>query len=193
MSIRVSKSEFNLRDKLNELDGRVPFQKMPSGSILQITQGNRNSRSQTTSTAYVASGLSGMISPKMSTSKVLVTVTSTANWGSLASTAAFIIRRKVEDLYLANSPLGNTGHGNVNTPDGATTAAYIGYNHSGSDSRNNQVPLIVQWWDSPATTSEITYELWMAANGTTGCGIGGLGDQDGYNTYSQIIMMEVSA
>ena len=189
MSIRVSKSEFNLRDKLNELDGRVPFHKMPSGSILQVTQGYINSRSQTTSTNYVASGLSGIISPKMSTSKVLVTVTSTVNWVSGAATAAFIIRRKVEELYLANSPLGNTGHGNVNNPDGATMAAYA---NDGSGS-NNQMPMTVQWWDAPGTTSPITYELWMAANGGSGCGIGGLGDQDGYNVYSQIIMMEVSA
>ena len=55
------------------------------------------------------------------------------------------------------------------------------------------IPMTVQWWDSPATTSEITYELWMAANGSRGMGIGGLGDQDGYNIYSQIVMMEVSA
>ena len=53
--------------------------------------------------------------------------------------------------------------------------------------------MTVQWWDSPATTSAITYELWIAGNGTAGAGIGGLGDQDGYNIYSQIIMMEVSA
>ena len=61
------------------------------------------------------------------------------------------------------------------------------------DNGNNQVPMTVQWWDSPATISAITYELWIAGNGTAGAGIGGLGDQDGYNIYSQIIMMEVSA
>ena len=55
------------------------------------------------------------------------------------------------------------------------------------------MPMTVQWWDSPATTSTITYELWMAANGSSGCGIGGLGDQEGYNIYSQMVMMEVSA
>ena len=66
------------------------------------------------------------------------------------------------------------------------------YTNDGS-TKNNQLPMTVQWWDSPATTSAITYELWMAANGSSGCGIGGLGDQEGYNVYNQIIMMEVSA
>ena len=65
------------------------------------------------------------------------------------------------------------------------------YAGDGSSS-NNQYPMTVQWWDSPATTSEITYELWMAGNGSDPIGIGGLGDQNGYNIYSQIIMMEVS-
>ena len=36
MTIRVSKPEFNLREKLSELDySRVPFQKMPVGSVVQ--------------------------------------------------------------------------------------------------------------------------------------------------------------
>ena len=90
---------------------------------------------------------------------------------------------------MAHSPLGNTGHGNVAIPDGATMAAYT---NDGS-TKNNQLPMTVQWWDSPATTSAITYELHMAANGGNGCGVGGLGDNADYNVYSQIVMMEVSA
>ena len=188
MTIRVSKPEFNLREKISELDySRVPYQKMPPGTPIQITQGYRTSRSQTTSQAYVASGLSGIIKPKNITSNVLVTVTTTCNWTSGAATAAFIIRRKVGDSYVANSPLGSQGHGNVNNPDGATMAAYA---NDGS-TKNNQMPMTVQWWDTPNTTSPITYELWMAANGSSGCGMGGLGDNTSYDVYSQIIMMEV--
>ena len=55
MTIRVSKPEFNLREKISELDySRVPYQKMPPGTPIQITEGYRTSRSQTTSQAYVA-------------------------------------------------------------------------------------------------------------------------------------------
>ena len=172
------------------VDKIIPTTGVPSGGgggVIQVTQGSRTSRSQTTSTAYVATGLSGTITPKINTSKVLVTVTTTCNWVSSQSTGAYIIRRKVGGSYIENSPLGGTGHGNVNTPDGATMAAYA---NDGS-SKNNQMPMTVQWWDTPNTTSPITYELWMAANGSSGCGMGGLGDNTSYDVYSQIIMMEV--
>ena len=78
-------------------------------------------------------------------------------------------------------------------PDGATMSCYIGYDESSSDNRNNMIPTTVQWLDSPAYhISEITYELWHGCKQVSrGMGIGGLGDQDGYNIYSQIVMMEV--
>ena len=34
MVIKVSKPEFNLRSKLNEIGGRVSYENMPSGSII---------------------------------------------------------------------------------------------------------------------------------------------------------------
>ena len=37
MTVRVSKPEFNLREKITELDyDRVPIQKMPAGSVVQV-------------------------------------------------------------------------------------------------------------------------------------------------------------
>ena len=36
MTVRITKPEFNLREKLTELDySQVPFQKMPVGSVIQ--------------------------------------------------------------------------------------------------------------------------------------------------------------
>ena len=174
------------------VDKIIPTTGVPTGGgggVIQVTQGSLTTRSQTSSNSYVASGLSGTITPKTNTSKVLVTVTTTGSWVSGSATLAVIIRRKVGGSYLANSPLGSTGHGNVNTPDGATMGAYNG----AGGSRNNQMPMTLQWWDSPATTSAITYELWMAGNGSTAVGVGGIGDNAGYNVLSQIVMMEVSA
>jgi len=174
------------------VDKIIPTSGVPSGGgggVIQVTQGNMNYRSLTSSNSYVTTGLSGTITPKINTSKVLVTVTTSATWDSGSSTLAVIIRRKVGGSYLANSPLGSTGHGNVNSPDGATMGAYSG----AGGAQNNQMPMTVQWWDSPATTSAITYELWMAGNGSTTVGVGGIGDNAGYNIYSQIVMMEVSA
>ena len=37
MTVRVSKPEFNLREKITELDfDRVPYEKMPAGSVIQV-------------------------------------------------------------------------------------------------------------------------------------------------------------
>ena len=39
MTIKVSKPSINLREKLSELDfDKVPFQKMPAGSVLQVKE-----------------------------------------------------------------------------------------------------------------------------------------------------------
>ena len=173
------------------VDRIIPVNGVPTsggGGVIQVTQGSMNTRATMSASAYVASGLSGTITPTRTDSKVLVTVTTTASYYSAAATSGYIIRRKVGGSYIENSPLGDTGHGSMNTPDGATMACYA---NDGS-TNNNQYPLTVVWWDSPATTSEITYELWMAGNGSDTIGIGGLGDQNGYNIYSQIVMMEVS-
>ena len=41
MTVRITKQEFNLRDKLNYLDfDRVPYDKMPAGSIIQTNYTN---------------------------------------------------------------------------------------------------------------------------------------------------------
>ncbi len=43
MAIRISKPEFNLRGKLTELDyDRVPYEKMPAGSIIQVVDHKAN-------------------------------------------------------------------------------------------------------------------------------------------------------
>ena len=39
MAVKVSKPAFNLREKLTELDySQVPYEKMPSGSVVQYVQ-----------------------------------------------------------------------------------------------------------------------------------------------------------
>ena len=36
MTIRISKPAFNLREKISQLEGRVPFERMPVGSVMLI-------------------------------------------------------------------------------------------------------------------------------------------------------------
>ena len=74
MTVRVSKPEFNLREKITELDyDRVPFQKMPVGGIVQVISVHKGDYFTTNSTSFVdITGLTASITPKFPTSKILV-------------------------------------------------------------------------------------------------------------------------
>ena len=76
MSIRVSKPAFNLRDKLNELDGKVPLHKMPHGSIIQVKNLEYDTifSSNHSGNQYVdVTDFNLDFSPRFSTSKILIT------------------------------------------------------------------------------------------------------------------------
>ena len=82
MTVRISKPEFNLREKLTELDySQVPLQKMPSGSVIQVIFGSTtteamraHSTNNGTETFVFDTNLSATISPKFTTSKILVQI-----------------------------------------------------------------------------------------------------------------------
>ena len=75
MTVRISKPEFNLREKLTELDyGQVPYEKMPVGSIIQVKQNYVTDQTVygATNTATEVFGID--ISARSSNSSFLVTV-----------------------------------------------------------------------------------------------------------------------
>ena len=82
MTVRITKPEFNLREKLTELDySQVPLQKMPSGSVIQVIFGSttteairHHSNEGGTETHIFDTNLSATISPKFTTSKILVQI-----------------------------------------------------------------------------------------------------------------------
>lgn len=53
MSVRVEKQEFGLREKLAELDyGKLPYHKMPVGSIVQVRQSQSSTNTTISSASY---------------------------------------------------------------------------------------------------------------------------------------------
>ena len=53
MTVRITKPEFNLREKLTELDyGRVPYEKMPKGSVISSAVWNVPATAITTSGSW---------------------------------------------------------------------------------------------------------------------------------------------
>jgi hypothetical protein len=76
MAIKVSKPSINLREKLSELDfDKVPFQKMPAGSTLQVVSATQASQLDlTTLTTWTDTGLSLTIHPTATNSKMLISI-----------------------------------------------------------------------------------------------------------------------
>ena len=80
MTVRISKPEFNLREKLTELDySRVPYEKMPAGSIIQAASTTittsliLNAASDSSLLgAYSDTPMTFTINPKFPNSKLLV-------------------------------------------------------------------------------------------------------------------------
>jgi len=74
MTVRVSKPEFNLREKLTELDySRVPYEKMPSGSVIQVKQTYSTAQTVYGATTSATEVFGVDISPRSKTSSFLVT------------------------------------------------------------------------------------------------------------------------
>ena len=174
MTVRISKPEFNLREKLNELDySRVPYEKMPAGSIIQIHQVQRATQLTLTSLGDV---LETTFTPFKSDSRMIIdirlrAVEHTGNTGQ---------------WYVG---LKKTLNGNVTRPGGhymmhsrshPTYSGWAGFYQmvfDGFGSRNE----------------EITYTLyagpWGSNNGTTFRVNGSTGDGEVYG--AQLIMYEV--
>ena len=142
MTVRITKPEFNLRDKLNHLDfDRVPYQKMPAGSFIQIVTGETDSQFNSTSSSYVNVGLSATISPKFNTSKIYIVVMNTIQQQG---------NRTRVTLHSSNTNA--TMHGSSN--------GLQAYEGNGVNMACNIIAL-----DSPNTTSAVTYNMQMMNTG----------------------------
>ena len=142
MTVRITKPEFNLRDKLNHLDfDRVPYQKMPAGSFIQIVTGETDSQFNSTSSSYVNVGLSATISPKFSSSKIYIVVMNTVQQQG---------DRTRVTLHSSNTNA--TMHGSSN--------GLQAYEGNGVNMACNIIAL-----DSPNTTNPITYNMQMMNTG----------------------------
>jgi len=113
----------------------------PTGSVLQVVQSSSASDQSTTSTSYSSTGLSASITPKFSTSKILVM------------------------LSACGGKNGSSG-GSVQIWRGGSSICLVGDNLGfDSTSNNTNQPMIVQnYLDSPATTSSTTYTIYFRSN-----------------------------
>lgn len=141
-----------------------------AGSILQTVTSSYTTGVTTASTSYVSTGSTVTITPKKSTSNILLIATNPfLIYGTGASQQFTIFRGTVSGTNLG----GNTGNGFGNF-----------YYYNGYDYRGTFAATVL---DSPATTSATTYTVAFKVNPA------GSGGWANYEHKSTITAMEVSA
>ena len=185
MTVRITKPEFNLREKLTELDySRVPLQKMPGGSVLQVVFAQTNTaasqvNSGGTQTTLFFTNLEATISPKFSTSKILVMANQNFNITTSAAT------QMQWNFYICNSS-GTILQGSPGADSYDQNRIKEQLAHAGTHP--------IHFLHSPNTTSAFTYRVYgnnysnSGSNNTTlQCHTAGR-----TNAFSTMTLMEIA-
>ena len=167
------------------VDKIIPTGGIPTGGgggIIQVKMGTLTSVFTTTSSSMVDTGLSVSITPKFSTSKILISYTLSISSNGFPM---FKLLRGSTDIFV-----GDAASNRVRCFFGG----YMGGLHAGLT-----LPVSGNFLDSPSTTSATTYKFQTGVIHTTGYTIvvnKSMSDTDfNYNprTASSIVLMEVSA
>tara|TARA_B110000211_G_scaffold44831_1_gene47493 strand:- start:20 stop:523 length:504 start_codon:yes stop_codon:yes gene_type:complete len=148
---------------------------MPAGHIVQTVYGTYSTIVSLSSTSYVDSGLSLSITPKFSTSKIYIIVNQQSSIQSSAGgTDGGFGLRLLRDSTVVFSP--------------ATNYDVYLYLANSADTVNNRSRTPLNYLDSPATTSTITYKTQASSYNPTN---GPVNFQNASNP-SNITLMEVA-
>ena len=162
MTVRVSKPEFNLREKLTQLDySQIPHEKMPSGSVIQYVQADidrMTNRFSTTSTSYTQTNYDLVISPRTTSSRILIY----ANLSSHCSNNQYIYVR----VY-------NVTAGRYCNQDEEGIARNDGMYESAAGGDSQWMMLPVEAVDFPRSTLPQTYRLYIRSSSGTGNAVAG--------------------
>tara|TARA_B100001057_G_C22345586_1_gene754998 strand:+ start:18 stop:554 length:537 start_codon:yes stop_codon:yes gene_type:complete len=142
---------------------------LPAGSVLQVVFNEYGTQTTMPNSTYTNSGLSASITPKSSTSKILILV------------------RPHLRLYSSNS---DTGLGfrilrNNSNVVFISTTAYDTYVYDNGGHAEFRGGLFVQAFDAPATTSSTAYSL-------QGVAYGGTVTMQNAGNFSQMTLMEIA-
>ena len=145
---------------------RIDYSLIKGGKVLQVVNATDSTVRTTTSTSYVtaSNALTANITPSATSSKVLIMVSSTAYNNGNNDT--------YYTIYRASS---NVASGN----EDELSRVY-------GDNGVNIVPLHISFLDSPNTTSQVTYQVYMKVGG-------GTGHLNVNGSTGSIILMEIGA
>lgn len=119
-----------------------------SGSVIQTVSARNTSSTTTASTTFVTTGFSASISPRFSTSKILVLCSGGYLRASGNYNQAFLT------IYRNSTNLGDTTSG-LMKGDAGVAASQV------------DVPVAMSYYDAPATTSSTTYTVYLHTDSST--------------------------
>ena len=167
------------------VDKIVPVDGAPTGGgggIIQVVQSTLDTKTSTTSTSYTDTGLSATITPKFSTSKILIRYNINVSINSDSNIAFFQIVR-------GSTAVGNGSQGSNRVKcHSALRGQHSDTNPHGVTSG--------EFLDSPSTTSATTYKIQYTIDGNTIFINKATGDSDVAahpSPLSTLTLMEISA
>ena len=125
----------------------IAYASLPAGNIIQVVNGSYSTEVSTTSGTPADTGLTATITPKFSTSKILV-----------------LVSQKV----FSNNDAANSGGANMYLLRGATTLFTAGRVAFSDGTGAMDLYFTTSYLDSPATTSATTYKTQVARYGGAG-------------------------
>lgn len=161
----------------NQLSGMTSAS-MPTGSVLQVTQGVLTSVfSFTGSTTWTDTGITANITPSSTSSKILVMVSCALGM----SVSAVNVRLRIvrDGSTVVGSPTG-----------GGDSFSHREQNQSGN--LYTRFLESYQYLDSPSSTSQETYKVQMYRNTSAGTAYINRGDADQSRQYSTITLIEIA-
>jgi hypothetical protein len=130
---------------------------MPAGMVIQTTDVSSNgvgtvpsSRTETASTTFVATNLFGKITPKFSNSKVTVRFASSINTNTNSTNSL---------VYTIYRSIGGGSFSNLRN-----TTTHYGIGQVRSAQSRTQTPFYAEIIDSPSTTSEVIYKVYVRSH-----------------------------
>ena len=155
MAVKFTKPEIDVREKLSELDyAKVPYHKMPAGSVIQTVSETYNTRISTASTSFVSTGFYVEINPKFKNSKTFVSISTSGNNNNTVGHDMFYTLFRITSDATGTTSL-NLGHATYGFAGLRTNAAASGTNN------RLEVPISMNYFDDVNSTDTIKYEIWF--------------------------------
>ncbi len=130
------------------VSGKVPYTNMPAGSVLQVVNATTGTQVSSSSSTFADTNLTATITPKYSTSKVLILVNQSGLYKSTGNSANAIDLRLLRNSTALITFISN---------------ALV----TGTTITNNVASGSTCYLDSPATTSATTYKTQLASTSNT--------------------------